>query len=105
MVFARVSSWKFKPGQREEGGRTLEEYVESIPRAQKGFWGGFRGALTLLSMDDPDTAITITLWESEDYLKVSSTEIFQDAVGKIKQLLVAAPEVKNYKLDSTELHI
>jgi len=105
MVFARVSSWKYKRSMREEGIRTLEEYVESIPRTQKGFWGGFRGALTLLSIDDPDAAVMITLWESEDDLKASGKGTFQDAVGKIKQFLLAAPDVKNYKLDSAELHI
>ena len=70
-----------------------------------GFWGGFRGALTLLSTDDPDAALMITLWESEDSLKASSTGTLQDAVGKIKQFLASNPEVKNYKVDSAEPNI
>lgn len=105
MVFARVSSWKYKHGKREEGIRTLEEYVDSIPRNQKGFWAGFRGALTLLSTDDPDGVLMITLWESEDYLKASSTGTFQEAVGKIKQFLASNPEVKNYRVEDAELNI
>jgi len=105
MVFARVSSWKYKSGKREEGLKTLNEYVESIPRSQKRFWGGFRGAITLLSTDDPDAALMITLWESEDALKASRSDTFKDAVGKIERFLQAAPDVKNYKLDSAELDI
>lgn len=40
MVFARVSSWKYKRGKREERIRTLGEYVDSIPLSQKGFGFG-----------------------------------------------------------------
>jgi len=99
MVSARMSVWKFKRGMREKGFNMLEQSVADVARKTRGY----RGSLTLLSTDDPDSGIIICLWESEDALKASAKGVFQDAVKKLEQFVAAPPDVKNYKVDSAEL--
>lgn len=77
----------------------LEESVADVARKTRGY----KGSITLLSADDPDSGIIITLWESEETLKASGKGVFQDAVKKLEQFVASPPDVKNYKLDSAEL--
>ena len=99
MVSARMSVWKFKRGMREKGFNMLEESVADAARKTKGY----RGSVTLLSTDDPDSGIIITLWESEETLKASGKGVFQDTVKKMEQFVASPPDVKNYKVDGAEL--
>jgi len=102
MVFARMSIWKFKHGQREEAFKKLDE---SIPRATVGSTKGFRGFLQLLSNDDPELGIIITFWESEDALKSSGKGVFRDAVRTLEQFVDSPPDVKNYRVSDAELRL
>lgn len=100
MVFARMSNWKFKKGQRKEGLKTLESgNIEDIARSTKGYVG----SLTLLDDDNPDAAVIVTLWESEEALEESRKKLFQDAINEIDKFIEESPYTKNYKLDALEL--
>ncbi len=101
MVYGRMSIWKYKPGKREEGLKTIDELIASTARTTKGF----RGAITLSSANDTDAAVIITLWDTEDDLESSGKGVFQETINKIKPLLASAPEIKNYKEVSAELNI
>ena len=79
----------------------LTREVAPIVRTTKGF----RGALFLLSNDDPSAALFITMWETEEDQKSSSTGIFRDAIKKSEVYISAPPEVKSYTIDSGELHL
>ncbi len=105
MVYARIAPWKFKKGQREEGIKTLglEELnsIVNIPRGKKDF----RGYLIFFHADDPDAAVIITLWDSEESLNKSRKELVPDALREIEKYMENPPDadLNNYKLDSAEL--
>ena len=99
MVLARMSFWKFKPGQMERGFTVLDDSLADIARGTKGF----RGNLTLLSKDDPDVGVVITIWENEEALEASLGAVFQESIKKIAQFVVSPPEVKNYRVFTAEL--
>ena len=60
MVFARESSWEFKPNQRKCGFEMLEKSVSKLVREA----AGFRGSIILLSLDDPNLGVVVTMWNS-----------------------------------------
>ena len=99
MVVARMSFWKFKHGQLERGFALLDDTLADTTRETKGF----RGAITLLSRDDPDTGVVITLWDSEDALKASFEGVFRKSIKSIEQFVTGPPDAKNYRLFSAEL--
>jgi len=99
MVVARMSFWKFKPGQREPGFNLLDDTLAEMARRTKGF----RGNITLLSRDDPNIGVVISLWETEDALKASYEAVFQKAIKMIEQFVTGPPDAKNYRVFSAEL--
>jgi quinol monooxygenase YgiN len=102
MAYARVSHWRYKKGMREEALKVIKEFGDNIPRSDD-YWDGFKGVLVFPSLDDPDAALLITLWENEDRLKASRSGIFKDATANIEKYIESPPEVKNYVLDSAEV--
>jgi quinol monooxygenase YgiN len=99
MVFARVSFWKFKPGQLRAALQASEERLTPAARAAKGF----RGRIALQSTEDPDAAIFITLWEGEEALTASTTEVFQEVARTLAPLVDRPPEMRTYRAVVAEL--
>jgi len=99
MVLARMAIWKFKRGMRRKSFDMLDQTITEATRKGKGF----RGNLTLLSIDDPDTGVIITLWANENSLKAYTKGVFQAKANKLKQFVIAPPEVKHYRVFSEEL--
>ena len=100
MVYARVSTWKFKPGQRESAVNMLSRDVVAKVRSAKGF----RGIVFLFSEDDPNASLFLTMWEMEEDRK-ASTALFNEASKKSESYLTSPPESKFYKVNNAELHL
>ena len=98
MVVARMSTWKFKPGQRDTA---LE--VISKKGDEAGEIKGFRGHLYLMSSDDPDAAVLTTLWEDEESLQASFEGIFREVSGDVEQYTASPPEVKKMHVHSADI--
>jgi len=98
MVVARMSTWKFRPGQRDAA---LE--VISKKGDEAGETKGFRGYLFLMSPEDQDAAILITLWEDEESLQASREGIFKEASRDVERYTAAPPEVKKLHVHSAEI--
>ncbi|MDK2889889.1 MAG: Antibiotic biosynthesis monooxygenase [Methanoculleus sp.] len=98
MVVARLSTWKFKPGQRDAA---LE--VISKKGDEAGETKGFRGYLFLMPSDDPDAAVLTTLWEDEESLQASSEGIFREVSGEVERYTASPPEVKKLHVHSAEI--
>lgn len=94
-----MSKWSFKKGKREEGFYELDTTLGNQARLTPGF----RGVLSLLSKDDPNVGIVITLWNDEESLKASQSEIFRQAIKKIAEVLVEPPTVQDFRLFTAEL--
>ena len=99
MVLARVSAWKFKPNQRKTGFDMLEESVSELVRQSEGF----RGGLVLLSRDDPNLGIIITLWNSEESEKNFEADVLKVAAQKLEPFVVGPPEVTHHTVFTAEL--
>jgi len=59
--------------------------------------------MSLLSKEDPNAAVVLTLWQDEESLEASEKGVFAEAVTKVKSLLDVSPRVENYRVFSTEL--
>ena len=100
MLFARLSVWTFKKGQREKGLNFLNESSSDAARSTEGF----RGILQFLSEEEPDCATLITLWESDEARNNSSKGVFKDATKGLESYVECPPEVSNFTLSDAELH-
>jgi quinol monooxygenase YgiN len=91
VAYARLINQKFKPGKREEAIKIIDD----VPKERVK---GFQGILALLSVDDPDSATLISVWDSEDTLMASQKGIFQDIMNATADLREGPPEMKNVKV-------
>jgi heme-degrading monooxygenase HmoA len=101
LLFARMSVWTFKKGQREKGLDILNERISSQARSTKGY----RGYMQLLSEEAADCATIITLWESDDTRNSSSKDVFKDAIKVLEQQVECPPVVTNFKMSDAELRV
>jgi quinol monooxygenase YgiN len=99
LVLARLSTWTFKKGKREEGFSTLDLVLSTTARNTRGF----RGSLALISRDNPNAALFLTMWSDEESLNASETGVFKEAMEKAQEFLEKAPAVDNYRVFSAEL--
>lgn len=99
LVFARMSIWHFKKGQREDAFLELDRILNTLTRHTNGF----RGYMSLLSHEDPNVATILTLWQDEESLIASEKEVFAQAIKKVQNSLKNSPQMENYRVFSTEL--
>ncbi len=97
MVVARMSTWKFKPGQRDAA---IEVISKEGDAAEKK---GSRGHLFLMPAEDPDAGVFITLWEDEESLQASREGVFKGISRDIEQYTASPPEVKKLHVHSAEI--
>ena len=98
MVLARMSTWSFKEGKREEGFSDLDANIGVAARGIRGF----RGYMMLLSRDDPNTAIVIGLWADEESLKASEERVMEAAKQRMAELVSGLPKTEYYRVFSFE---
>jgi quinol monooxygenase YgiN len=99
MVFARMSKWHFKKGKREIAFLEIDRILNTATRNVEGF----RGYMSLLSREDPNTATVVTLWQDEETLKQTLAGTIQDAVRIVQDSLESPPRIENFRVFSTEL--
>lgn len=98
MVVARMSTWKFRPSQRDAALEVISEKTGDAGRIQ-----GFRGYLFLMSPEDQDAAILITLWEDEQSLQASRESILEEAIRDTEQYRAVPPDVKALHVHSADI--
>jgi heme-degrading monooxygenase HmoA len=99
LVLARMSVWNFKKGKREEAFAELDRILNSNTRNTSGF----RGYISLLSYENANTAMILTLWKDKESLEASEKGVFAVAINKIKDSIEGDPSLMNYRVFSTEL--
>jgi heme-degrading monooxygenase HmoA len=99
MVFARLSRWTFKSGKRDESFQELDAAFGNIARQAKGY----RGVLSLLSQDNPDVGLVITLWTDEESFKASETAVFGNAIQKASENITRPPSIEKCRVFTAEL--
>jgi len=99
MVVARLSRWAFKDGKRNEVFHELDSTFGDIARKAPGY----RGVLSLLSRDDPNAGLVITLWTDDDSFKASESSVLRSAIEKVKADLREPPVVERLTVFTVEL--
>ena len=88
LVLTRMSTWTFKTGKREEGFSELDMVLSTLARNTKGF----RGSLSLISRDNSNSAVFLTLWNDEESLEASELGVFKEAIRKSRASFARSPE-------------
>jgi len=99
MVVARYSRWIFKEGKRNEVFDELDSPFSEIARKTVRL----PGVLSLLSKDEPNVGMVISLWNDEDSIKASASGVFASAIDKFKDSLKEPPIVERLTVFTAEL--
>jgi heme-degrading monooxygenase HmoA len=99
VVLARMTVWQFKEGKSEKGFSELDLVLNTLAHQTEGF----RGAISLLDVEDPNVVTILTLWIDEEVLKKSEKGVFTQALERVQDSLESPPTIKNYRVFSTEL--
>jgi quinol monooxygenase YgiN len=94
-----MSVWHFKEGKGEKGFSELDMILNTLAHQTEGF----RGAISLVDDNDPNAVTILTLWLDQETLDRSEKDVFAQAVKRVQNLIDRPPEVKHYKVFSTEL--
>ncbi|HEU4563922.1 MAG TPA: antibiotic biosynthesis monooxygenase [Gemmatimonadaceae bacterium] len=93
-MHARTVMFHVTPGKAEDGIRVYQDSV--LPAAAKQ--PGFRGGMMLVNRAE-NTALSITLWDSEaDLVRSESSGYYGQQIQKIEPLLSAPPERTVYEV-------
>jgi len=99
MVVARLSTWSFKEGKRDELFHQLDSTFGKLARGAKGF----RGVISLLDKEEPNIGIVITLWTDEDSYNASEFSVLTPAIQQIMENLKSPVTVRNYRVFTAEV--
>jgi hypothetical protein len=99
LVLARMTVWHFKEGKGEKGFSELDVVLTTLAHQTEGF----RGAISLVADDDPNAVTILTLWLDKEALERSEKDVLLQAVNRVQDLIDQPPQMKNYKVFSTEL--
>ena len=94
-----MTVWHFKEGQSEKGFSELDVVLNTLAHQTEGF----RGAISLLDNDDKNVVTILTLWVDNEALERSEKEVFLQALKRVEASIEGPPEMKNYRVFSTEL--
>src|SRR5665647_189984 len=94
-----MTVWHFKEGKSEKGFSELDVILNTLAHQTEGF----RGAISLLDDDNPNAVTILTLWIDEEALDRSEKEVFFQAIKRVQDLIERPPQIKNYRVFSTEL--
>jgi quinol monooxygenase YgiN len=94
-----MSTWTFKKNKAEEGFLELDNQLNSLTRQTTGF----RGYMSLLSHEDVNSAVILTLWQDEEDLNASEKSAFVELTKMVQPYLEKPPTSKSFRVFSTEL--
>ena len=93
-MFARVVTIYMKPGSMDEGVSIYENSIVPAMHKQSGFKGTH-----LLANEDTNTALSISLWETEaDMQAGEASGYLQAQFAKAAQLFAAPPTNEHYEV-------
>ena len=92
MVYANLVTWKFKSGMREKALETIDKHGDEGMKTE-----GFKGMLAFDSVDDPNTAYILSLWDSEESLDEAREGLIKSIQGEIRDMAAEPPAMKILK--------
>jgi len=101
-MFARVLSCKVRPGMWDDYERYYNEKV--VPPTQK--MKGFRERRLLRSLDNPDEAISINVWETREDLQNYVRSIEHEIIAREAEKLFAGDySVRDFEIRISTVHV
>ncbi len=94
-----MSTWTSIVGKREEGFLKIDAILNRSVR----YTSGFRGYMSLVSQDNANSAVILTLWQDQAALEASEKGVFTQATQEVKEWLEKPPTTSNFRVFSTEL--
>ncbi len=64
---------------------------------------GYQGLISLLSMNNPDRATIITLWDSEEAMRAVQSGVYQKVVAVLSNLIDEPPQVANQEVQTFDV--
>jgi quinol monooxygenase YgiN len=98
MAVARIVWWKFKPGAREEAVKRIDGFLDEIKSNE-----GYQGFLMLLSMNNPDRATVVSIWENENAMAKAEKGQYPKVVKAVSDLTTEAPQVAHQNVDTIDI--
>jgi hypothetical protein len=96
MLFVRHIEGRFKEGKREEATKKIEDFYNGLPGKIKGF----NGFIMSGSLEDPQKAVNITLWDTkgdmDDYY--ANNKEYLSFLESLKPSIEQVAENKDYKV-------
>ncbi len=89
MAYARLVTWRLKPGRREEALEVFDRFSEEAKKIN-----GFLGIFAFNSMDESNTAYVLSLWSSMESLNLANEEIFKPVMESVSDISLEHPVVK-----------
>jgi heme-degrading monooxygenase HmoA len=98
MAVARIVWWKFKPGTRDEAVKRIDGKMDEIKSNE-----GYQGFLMLLSMNNPDRATVVSIWENEQTMARAETTQYPKVVAAVSDLTTEAPQVAHQNVHNIDI--
>ena len=93
-MYARVITTPMKPGSMDEAASIYENSIAPAMREQPGFKGA-----TLLANEDTNTAISISLWETDaDMQAGEASGYLQAQFAKVAPFFAGPPATEQYEV-------
>lgn len=95
-MYARTTTIQAQPGKVEEAIDIVRESIVPLAKEQPGF----KGLMALTSTEDEDVVL-LSLWETEDDLKVSEDNgYYEDQIGKLSSVFVGRALREVYEVNT-----
>lgn len=95
-MYAKVVTFRIKPGKRDEVIRLFQEFVIPGATKHKGFKGGM-----LLTDPNTDKGTSVALWDTETSIIVSEASgYYREWVAKLSDVFSSAPEREIYEVSN-----
>jgi len=99
-MFTRIVECYVKPEKRQEFNDQIELHVLPILRSQPGFVD----LLGLSSEDEPERAVSISVWKSKADAERYHKAHYQQIIDTLRPLLRDEPSVEFYNVENSTAH-
>ncbi|HVH87879.1 MAG TPA: antibiotic biosynthesis monooxygenase [Terriglobales bacterium] len=99
-MFTRVVEVSTKTGKSREVCSIIRDKILPILRNQTGFMD----EITLVSNNNPDRVLALSLWKTKEDAQRYDNQQFQNVTNLIRGHLESEPTVETYDLESSTVH-
>ncbi len=99
-MFVRIVELNAKTGKGKELARTINDQILTMLKNQPGFVD----ELVLISPDNPDRGVAVTIWQSREDAEKYNREAFPKVSEILRPSLESAPQVRIFDVVTSTAH-